>query len=180
MNHGSNDFSKWQANARGVDLNHNYPTGFWKYKMLEKNGGIEGGAPTGYSGETPESEPEVGAISNFLRYNESIIDGVLTLHTQGEEIYFQSADRILPGAWSTAKNISEITGYRLGQADGTVPCGGLTEWCIEELGLPSFTLKCGTGPNPLSTKDFFTNYIRLRKLFFSFPTLLARRTLPME
>ena len=35
MNMGSSDFSKWQANARGVDLNHNYDEGFSEYKKIE-------------------------------------------------------------------------------------------------------------------------------------------------
>ena len=29
------DFSKWQANGRGVDLNHNYDAGFNEYKIYE-------------------------------------------------------------------------------------------------------------------------------------------------
>ena len=32
---GGEDFSFWQANARGVDLNHNYDFGFHEYKRLE-------------------------------------------------------------------------------------------------------------------------------------------------
>ena len=32
MNGGSDDFTKWQANGRGVDLNHNYDFGFVTYK----------------------------------------------------------------------------------------------------------------------------------------------------
>ena len=173
MNGGSHDFSSWQANARGVDLNHNYAAGFWEYKKLEKNNGIEGGAPTRYSGEEPESEPEVGAISSFLRYNETIT-GVLTLHTQGEEIYFKSGKKALPGTYKIAKNISEMTGYRIGQPDGPAAYGGLTDWCIEELEIPSFTLECGKGKNPLPIKDWFSIYIRLRKLLFSFPTLFKK------
>ena len=34
MNKDSTDFSNWQANARGVDLNHNYNAGFEKYKKI--------------------------------------------------------------------------------------------------------------------------------------------------
>ena len=33
-NEGSEDFSLWNANARGIDLNHNYNAGFEKYKLL--------------------------------------------------------------------------------------------------------------------------------------------------
>ena len=53
------DFTHWQANARGVDLNHNYDAGFLEYKQIEAEQGILGGGPTRYSGECPESEPEV-------------------------------------------------------------------------------------------------------------------------
>ena len=34
-NQQSDDFSHWQANARGVDLNHNYDSGFYEYKKIE-------------------------------------------------------------------------------------------------------------------------------------------------
>ena len=34
MRMSGGDFSKWQANARGVDLNHNYDAGFSEYKLI--------------------------------------------------------------------------------------------------------------------------------------------------
>ena len=40
MNGNSADLSHWQANARGVDLNHNYDAGFWEYKELERKHGL--------------------------------------------------------------------------------------------------------------------------------------------
>ena len=80
---GGNDFSRWQANARGVDLNHNYCCGFKEYKIIEKSLGIFGGAPTKYSGEYSESEPETRALCNFARFEKPAL--ALSLHTQGEE-----------------------------------------------------------------------------------------------
>ena len=50
------DYTGWQANARGVDLNHNYDAGFYEYKVLAGTKGIEAGR-TRYCGEYPESEP---------------------------------------------------------------------------------------------------------------------------
>ena len=38
-----NDFSKWQSNARGVDLNHNYNAYFEEYKEIERARGITNG-----------------------------------------------------------------------------------------------------------------------------------------
>ena len=48
MNGGDN-FSDWQANARGVDLNHNYDAEFGLYKQMQAEAGIFGGCKTGYS-----------------------------------------------------------------------------------------------------------------------------------
>ena len=62
MNGGSDDFTHWQANARGVDLNHNYDAGFEEYKKIEPTLGITGGCATRYSGERPESEAETSAL----------------------------------------------------------------------------------------------------------------------
>lgn len=62
------DYSHWKANARGVDLNHNYDAGFEEYKILEREEGIVEGA-TRYSGNSPLSEPETASLANFIRYD---------------------------------------------------------------------------------------------------------------
>ena len=54
------DFSHWQANARGVDLNHNFAAGFPLCKQAEQAAGILGPGPGKYGGERPESEPKRG------------------------------------------------------------------------------------------------------------------------
>ena len=165
------DFSAWNANARGVDLNHNYNAGFYEYKKMEKELGITQGA-TKYSGETPESEPEVSAICSFIRYNESEIDGVLTLHSQGEEIYYKSQGMCPKKSEFLSKLVSKMTGYALSDAEGTASYGGLTDWLVCELGKPSFTLECGKGKNPLPMQQLGKIYLSLRELLFSFPVLL--------
>jgi g-D-glutamyl-meso-diaminopimelate peptidase len=170
MNGQSNDFSSWQANARGVDLNHNYDAGFAEYKRLEVENGIKGGSPTRYSGEAPESEPEVGYLCNFIRFHEEIC-GILTLHTQGEEIFYQSGGKCPQKSTAVAKKLAQITGYRLSVSEGLASFGGLTDWCVQKLDLPSFTVECGRGKNPLPISDHFPIYTRLRKIFFTFPTM---------
>ena len=79
------EFSRWQANGRGVDLNHNYNAGFEEYKKLEPTLGITGGGPTRFSGDHPESEPETSALCSFIRASD--ISLLMALHTQGGEIY---------------------------------------------------------------------------------------------
>lgn len=171
MNGGSRDFSHWQANARGVDLNHNYDAGFAEYKKLEALAGITEGAPTRYSGLSPESEPEVSALCNFIRFHKNL-HGVMTLHTQGEEIFFRSGGKTLPKAERVADRLSALSDYRLGEAEGLASYGGLTDWCVQALGLPAFTLECGKGHNPLPFSALSDIYVHLRDALFSFPTLL--------
>ena len=170
MNGGSTDFSHWQANARGVDLNHNYDAGFSEYKKTESEQGIKKGAPTRYSGECPESEPEVAALCNLIRFFDSW-RGIMTLHTQGEEI-FAPACQELQKSTVTARRLSELTGYRLCRAEGMSAYGGLSDWCAEKLALPSFTMECGSGKNPLPTSLFPSIYATMRASLFLFPTLL--------
>jgi g-D-glutamyl-meso-diaminopimelate peptidase len=164
------DFTHWNANARGVDLNHNYDAGFDEYKKYEKENGITPGK-TKYSGEYPESEPEVQALASLIRFYDSKLIGILTLHSQGEEIYYKSRGECPKHVGIIARHISRMTGYRLSDTEGSASFGGLTDWCIEKLQKPSFTIECGKGENPLDIGQAGQIYLRLRELFFTFPIL---------
>ncbi|MBE6625161.1 MAG: peptidase M14 [Ruminococcaceae bacterium] len=170
MKYSNGDFSKWSSNARGVDLNHNYDAGFYEYKMIEKEQKITQG-PTKYSGESPESEPEVSALASFVRYNIEELCGVLTLHSQGEEIYYKSAGMCPQKSEFVSKQIAKMTSYKLSSTQGTASYGGLTDWLVQKYNLPSFTLECGLGENPLNPSLSSDIYLRLRELFFTFPIL---------
>ncbi len=170
MNDGSEDFSLWQANARGVDLNHNYDAGFEEYKNLEREQGIKKGAPTRYSGECAESEPEVAALCNLMRFT-APWRGVMTLHTQGEEIFSPPCGGDRDSA-VTARRLSELTGYRLSRAEGLAAYGGMSDWCAEKLSVPAFTMECGRGKNPLPITQSSSIYTTMRAALFLFPTIL--------
>ena len=170
MNEGNSDFSAWQANARGVDLNHNYDAGFEEYKKLEKEQGIKKGAPTRFSGECAESEPEVAALCNLMRFS-APWRGVMTLHTQGEEIFAPPCKEENKGA-VTARRLSQLTGYKLSRAEGLSAYGGLSDWCAEKLSIPAFTMECGRGKNPLPITQISSIYATMRASLFLFPTIL--------
>jgi len=171
MNGGSSDFSHWQANARGVDLNHNYDAGFAAYKRIEREQGIYGGAPTKYSGEYPESEPETSSLAGFIRRSEKL-RMILTLHTQGEEIYYSSGDCMAPSSQRIASLFSRMTGYRTCVPTGTAAYGGLTDWYIRTFHRPSFTFECGRGQNPLPQSQASDIYEVIREALFTAPLLI--------
>ena len=170
MNGNDPNFSHWQANARGVDLNHNYNAGFREYKQLEAEQGIPCGAPTRYSGQEPESEPEVRALCDYVRFQKDL-RLVLSLHTQGEEIFYKSRGEWIDGSRTAIEKLSILTQYRLAEATGPAAFGGLTDWCITSRMTPAVTLECGKGVNPLPISDFFPIYTRLREALILAPTL---------
>ena len=137
------DYSLWQANARGVDLNHNYDYRFLEYKLIEREKGITPG-PTLYSGEYPESEPESRAVASFVRALSPTL--VISLHSQGEEIYSFG-----PSSKKLAMYLSKHSGYNLSSPDGTASYGGLCDY-TGECGIPSLTIEVGKGRNPLHPK----------------------------
>ena len=169
MNNRTDDFTHWQANARGVDLNHNYNAGFEEYKIIEHQQNIVHGASK-YSGEYSESEPETRALCNFVRFERPEL--ALTLHTQGEEIYYTSGEKSSVNSLPIAKTLSRLTGYKISFPSGTAQYGGFTDWFIEEFDKPSFTLECGLGENPLPFSDFEKIYYKIKRALFTAPILI--------
>ena len=165
INMSGGSFDVWQANARGVDLNHNYNAGFLSYKVLEKEKGITPG-PTLYSGEYPESEPESRTAANLVRTLSPA--AVVSLHSQGEEIYFspktQRVSRI-------ASRLCDTVGYRVAVPNGTAAYGGLCDFS-GNMGIPSFTIEVGKGQNPLSEKSIPEIYSRISSALLLLPTML--------
>lgn len=169
MNNRKNDFSDWQANARGVDLNHNYNAGFQEYKIIERNESISPG-PTKHSGEYSESEPETRAICNFIRFEQP--DMAITLHTQGEEIYYTSGEQSTLVSLPIVKTLARLTGYKISFPTGTAKYGGFTDWFIDEFNKPSFTMECGLGKNPLPFTDLDKIYAQIKRALFTAPILI--------
>ena len=152
-NKGSKDFSKvWEANIRGVDLNHNYDASWDLSKQAEASYGITGPGPTRYSGTAPESEPESKAIANFTRSHNFRL--VIAYHSQGEVIYWTYLNIIPPGARTTAELFSKVSGYALAQATGIVSFAGYKDWFIDKFRRPGFTIEVGVGKNPIELSQF--------------------------
>jgi g-D-glutamyl-meso-diaminopimelate peptidase len=165
---GGEDFSKWQANARGVDLNHNYDAGFLAYKRKEAKAGIMGGAPTRYSGEYPESEPECAALSNVLRTVAP--SAVLSLHMGEDAVYL--APREHAATRRTAERIARLCACTVRDTEGAASYGSLCDYAGEVLAIPSFALSVGHGETPPPEERFSSLYDRISRVLFRLPALL--------
>lgn len=159
------DFSRWQANARGVDLNHNFDAGFELCKQAEQSAGILGPGPGKYGGERPESEPETRSICRFIRTQP--VRQLYAFHSQGEEIYYQYGEHTPPRAPLIAQVLASSSGYMLARPTGTASHGGLKDWFIEEFHRPGFTIEIGRGKNPLPITELEPIYARLIEMLLA-------------
>lgn len=156
-----NDFSRWNANARGVDINHNFDAGWEILHQMERESGITGPAPRQYGGEAPESEPETQALVRLCRNH--AFRHALAFHSQGEEIFWEYGQNTPERGRRMAKIFSASSGYRLVENDGLASHGGFKDWFISEFGRPGFTFEIGKGENPLPLEDFERIYETLEE-----------------
>lgn len=137
---GIHSFNKvWQANANGVDINHNYDA---RWSVVEKNP-----SPTRYSGPYAESEPETRCITSLVRSER--FDMLIAFHSQGGEIYYDFDGLATEKDARLAQRMSEESGYFACAPKGSAEFGGCKDWFIKEFGKSGFTVEMGHGKNPL-------------------------------
>ena len=91
--------AEWKANARGVDINRNFPSLLWKEK---------------WKTDIPASENETRALIQL--FNEYKTIGFLDFHSRGRAIYYHRS--VMPESYNIrqleiARRLREITNYDL-------------------------------------------------------------------
>lgn len=155
----------WQANAVGVDINHNFNAGWNELKKLEKENNILEPSPTRFGGKKPESEPETRALVNFCQKNK--FSYAIAFHSQGEEIYWKYGKNIPENSYKLAKIFSITSGYKLSSPEGLAVGGGFKDWFIKEFNKPAFTIEMGMGKNPLPISNLCPIYNKIYKMLLS-------------
>ena len=131
--------SVWQANANGVDINHNYDAAWRKVAPRP--------APTRYCGPYAESEPETRAIVEFTK---SVCPDILiAFHSQGREIYYDFNKKLAKSSLELARIFARESGYALAAPEEDASFGGCKDWFIDKFNRPGFTIEMGIGKNPL-------------------------------
>lgn len=146
-NRGSELFHRWKANARGVDLNDQFPA-FWEEER--KRRGVLSPGPRDFGGSAPLCEPEALALAQFTEQTD--FHAVLALHTQGEEIYWNYRKEEPPESKEWADRLALSSGYRAVYIEGSD--AGYKDWFISQFKRPGFTVEAGWGHNPLPMDDF--------------------------
>ena len=152
----------WNANAAGVDVNHNFDAGWETLRALERKHGINGPAPGRYGGAFAESEPETHALCELCRKKKP--RHALAFHSQGEEIFWRYGDCDPPRAEALLHIFASSSGYAPAQNAGLYAHGGFKDWFIRAFCLPAFTVEIGNGRNPLPLGDFEGIWEKLREM----------------
>lgn len=154
MNDGSEDFSGWKANIRGVDLNDQFPA-HWETERGRR--GPDRPGPRDFVGWGPLEEPEAQAMAAYTQACD--FDMVIALHTQGREIYWNYRDYEPPHAEQIGRLLADRSGYqavKLSDSDA-----GYKDWFIQVFRRPGFTVELGYGENPLPISQFSAIYQEL-------------------
>lgn len=164
---GIHSFNRvWQANANGVDINHNYDA---HWSVVEKSP-----APSKYSGPYAESEPETRAVTGFVRSQD--FDMLMAFHSQGGEIYYDFDGMAAHRDLEAAERMSRESGYPVCTPEGSAAFGGCKDWFIREFGRGGFTIEMGRGKNPLPEEMLEEIYEENAKIVLSAMSELCERT----
>lgn len=152
-NHSSNN---WKANIGGVDLNRQWDSDW------DKNLKYDPGKPANafYKGSTPLSEPEAKAIYQLTIDNPFVIH--VAYHTQGKIFYWckNQKGNLLNQSINISKKITALTGFNpvpsLNYNSYFESNAGYTDWTVDELKKPGFTMEFAS--NPYTEKDFDSIY----------------------
>ena len=154
--------SGWKANLQGTDLNLQYPANWEEAREIKFSQGYVSPTPRDYVGPYPLSAPESRALAAFTQAGSP--DVTLSLHTQGEVIYWRFADFDPPGARELGEKLAAASGYVLSQTPPESDNAGYKDWFIQDWNRPGYTVEMGSGENPLPLSDFPGIYAKMAPL----------------
>lgn len=154
----------WKANARGVNLNNNFPAGFMKKKKAKAH-------YMKYFGKKAGSEKETKALMKFI--DEIQPQTVLNLHSTGSILYwdFNVEGKLHDNLYELASKINSFNGYTMmPKGQSTDAAGGFADWLVYKKGITSVTIETGTVHCPLPHSQYKTIYKKNNKMFRWFMT----------
>lgn len=147
-------FGMWKANANGVDINRNFPTGWGNAKTKS-----DVNSYAYYGGTEPSTEVETLVLENLLLENN--FNAYIAYHMRGNVIYFYApmcSPEIFAASKLIATTIHNTNGYRIiVDADEETPNGSFADFAQIVCNVPGCTIECGTKlpPNGASAQNSF-------------------------
>ncbi|MDY3225125.1 MAG: M14 family metallocarboxypeptidase [Candidatus Faecousia sp.] len=142
----------WKANLLGVDLNLQYPAGWLRAREIKFSQGFTKPGPRDYVGRAPLNQRESIALAQYTEEVDPAL--VIAFHTQGQVIYWQFQNYVVPGARELAEEFSRLSGYALEDTPYQSSFAGYKDWFIQDWRRPGFTIESGVGESPLPLSQF--------------------------
>ncbi|WP_036718844.1 M14 family zinc carboxypeptidase [Paenibacillus sp. JCM 10914] len=158
------DFRRWKANIRGVDLGDQFPA-HWDEESQRR--GKQTPSPQDYTGVSPLCEPEAQALHEHTLQISP--ERVISLHSQGKEIYWNYREHEPPESEAMARILGQAGGYRPVKLHGSD--AGYKDWFIQHFRRPGFTVEIGNGINPLPLADFEDLCVEVGSILSAFMSL---------
>ncbi|RXZ84146.1 carboxypeptidase [Paenibacillaceae bacterium] len=134
MNGGSTNFKRWKANAKGIDLNRQYPADWATIRNVSSKPSY-----MNYKGTQPLQAKEAKALAAYAR--EIMPELAISYHSSGEILFwnFKTPAAHKARDLQLANQFASHTGYRLVTPSSNPSGGGFTDWFITEFGRPALT-----------------------------------------
>ncbi|MEG2521601.1 MAG: M14 family zinc carboxypeptidase [Anaerovoracaceae bacterium] len=133
----------WKANARGVDINRNFSSGFVK---------TSGYASEFKGGPKAFSEKETVAVKKLVEGVPNL-KGVINLHTRGQIIYWGYTSKNKSKCTKFANMVSETTRYNKSRETGRGN-GDMEHWLLNKVKCPYVCVENGRSNSPVSYSEF--------------------------
>lgn len=153
------NFKNWRANARGVNVAHNFDCRFRPVLLEAASDGKNRPSPFSYAGPAPESEAETAALRRLCtrkQFRHSLI-----LSGFGRRVFWSAppqSDRQENDVPMTAKILAAAGDYTLSEKEPLLQCGTFPAWFSETCGAPAYEIAPGKYPRVSNESEFDALY----------------------
>jgi g-D-glutamyl-meso-diaminopimelate peptidase len=156
--------TEWKFNARGVDINRNFPSRLWSPK---------------YENDHAASENETKAL--IFLFHEYKSRGFLDFHSRGKSIYYYRS--VMPDSYNNkqleiAGRLKKITNYELVEPENEVESGdsggNTVHYFSEHFKRPALTIETvdEEASFPLENKYRYSTFEELKLVIFKFGSMI--------
>lgn len=163
------DFKNWRANARGVNVAHNFDCQF-RSVLLNTSVPEEKRRPSpfAYAGPAPESEAETAALVRLCA--RSAFRHCVVLSEFGRRVFWNAPEATRSGGTQahavpiTAKILAAAGNYTLSQKENAIKHGAFPLWFAQTHGTPAYEIAPGKYPRVSSAAEFDALYTEIEEM----------------